>query len=103
MVRIYRSFGKLFLGFEIVFVLFNNLKKLVEIKLELVKINLDSKVVDIYEKDGFIFVVVYEDKNGEKYMVSVNDVVFCFGGFGFFKEMFKEYVFELVNLLIING
>ncbi|CAI4410996.1 BDH_1b_G0014080.mRNA.1.CDS.1 [Saccharomyces cerevisiae] len=101
--RTHRSSGKLPPGFEIVSALSNNLKKLAETKPELVKINLDSKVVDIHEKDGSISAVVYEDKNGEKHMVSANDVVFCSGGFGFSKEMLKEYAPELVNLPTTNG
>ncbi|EJS44091.1 YEL047C [Saccharomyces arboricola H-6] len=101
--RTHRSSGKLPPGFEIVSALSNNLKKLAETKPELVKIHLDSKVVNIHENNGSVSAVEYEDKDGEKHTINASDVVFCSGGFSFSKEMLKEYAPELVNLPTTNG
>ncbi|CAI4060758.1 hypothetical protein SUVZ_05G0250 [Saccharomyces uvarum] len=101
--RTHRSSGKLPPGFEIVSALSNNLKKLAETKPELVKIHLDSKVVDIQEKDNSISAIVYEDKDGQEHSIIASNVVFCSGGFGFSKEMLKQYAPDLVDLPTTNG
>ena len=43
------------------------------------------------------------DENGNCKIMKLYYVVFCLGGFGYFKEMSKEYLLNLIYLLIING
>ncbi|CCC71307.1 hypothetical protein NCAS_0G04200 [Naumovozyma castellii] len=102
--RTHRSSGKLPPGFEIVSALSKNLKTLAEEKPDLVKIQLDARVTDIKVDDNKNVVgVEFTNKDGQSEIIKTNHVVFCSGGFGFSKEMLKEYAPELIDLPTTNG
>lgn len=102
--RTHRSSGKLPPGFEIVQGLKKNLESIAEKDPSLVKILLNSKVVDIaLDSDSKVSSIDYLDSDGNKNTIKTNNVVFCSGGFAFSKEMLKEYAPELVHLPTTNG
>lgn len=102
--RTHRSSGKLPPGFEFVSTLSKYLKEKAESEPDLVKIQLDSKVVSIdISGDHAVRGVQYEDKDGKMHSIDTSYVVFCSGGFGFSKEMLKRFAPELVNLPTTNG
>ncbi|CCF58198.1 hypothetical protein KAFR_0E00440 [Kazachstania africana CBS 2517] len=102
--RTHRSSGKLPPGFEIVSVLSKRLKDLAESNPDLVKIFLDSKVVDVkVNAQNEVTGIEYENKDGENKTLDSNKVVFCSGGFSFSKEMLSKYAPDLVKLPTTNG
>ena len=102
--RTHRSSGKLPPGFEIVQALSKNLQAIAEREPGLVKILLNSKVVDLsVDTQGRVESVDYVDSEGNTKNISTENVIFCSGGFGFSKEMLKEYAPELVDLPTTNG
>ncbi|SCU97115.1 LADA_0H04544g1_1 [Lachancea dasiensis] len=101
--RTHRSSGKLPPGFEIVKALSDSLKSLSEAEPELVQIRLNSKVVDVHIIDKQVKSVEYQDENGQIQRLETSDIVFCSGGFGFSKEMLKQYAPNLTYLPTTNG
>ncbi|CCE63822.1 hypothetical protein TPHA_0F03420 [Tetrapisispora phaffii CBS 4417] len=102
--RTHRSSGKLPPGFEIVSTLSKNLQALAEKDPKLVSILLNSNVVDVsVDTQGAISGVNYVDGDGNNKTIETKHVVFCSGGFGFSKEMLKEYAPEVVHLPTTNG
>ncbi|CAI4043888.1 fumarate reductase SKDI_10G2530 [Saccharomyces kudriavzevii IFO 1802] len=102
--RTHRSSGKLPPGFEIVQALSKRLKDISSQNSKLMKIMLNSEVVDIeLDNDGHITGVLYLDENGSRQILKSRNVVFCSGGFGFSKEMLGEYSPNLVHLPTTNG
>lgn len=102
--RTHRSSGKLPPGFEIVQSLKKNLESIAEKDPSLVKILLNSKVVDIsLDSSSRVSSIEYIDSEGNKQTIKTGNVVFCSGGFAFSKEMLKEYAPELINLPTTNG
>ena len=102
--RTHRSSGKLPPGFEIVSKLSGNLKTLAEEKPDLVKIELNSKVVDIkLNEKNEVEGVEYVDEDNNSHILKTNNVVFCSGGFSFSKEMLAKYAPEAVGLPTTNG
>lgn len=100
MARTHRSSGKLPPGFQIV----DTLKKSLQAyDSSLVKIYLNSKVVDVkLNEENKVDQVIYEDSEGT-HTIDTNNVVFCTGGFGFNKELLKKYAPHLVSLPTTNG
>ncbi|CCH60880.1 hypothetical protein TBLA_0D03810 [Henningerozyma blattae CBS 6284] len=102
--RTHRSSGKLPPGFEIVQALSNNLKTLSESKPDLVKILLNSKVVDLnLNNDSAITGIQYMNEENETITIQTKHVVFCSGGFSFSREMLKEFAPQLMDLPTTNG
>ncbi|QLQ79123.1 hypothetical protein HG537_0B04710 [Torulaspora globosa] len=102
--RTHRSSGKLPPGFEIVQSLKKNLESIAEKDPDLVKILLNSKVVDIsLDSQSRVSGVEYIDSEGNKQSLKTNNVVFCSGGFAYSKDMLKQYAPHLVNLPTTNG
>lgn len=102
--RTHRSSGKLPPGFEIVQSLKKNLESIAEKDPSLVKILLNSKVVDIsLDSDSRVSGVEYIDSEGNKQSLKTNNVVFCSGGFAYSKDMLKQYAPQLVSLPTTNG
>lgn len=102
--RTHRSSGKLPPGFEIVQTLKKNLESIAEQDPSLVKILLNSKVVDIsLDSNSKVSGVEYIDSEGNKKSLRTDNIVFCSGGFAFSKEMLKQYAPELVDLPTTNG
>ncbi|CAG98540.1 fumarate reductase [Kluyveromyces lactis] len=98
--RTHRSSGKLPPGFQIV----DTLKKsLQSYGADLVKIQLNSKVIDVkLDENNKVNGVVYEDSEGT-HSIETNNVVFCTGGFGFNKKLLEKYAPHLVDLPTTNG
>ncbi|CDO91772.1 unnamed protein product [Kluyveromyces dobzhanskii CBS 2104] len=98
--RTHRSSGKLPPGFQIV----DTLKKTLQsYDANLVKIQLNSKVVDInLDEENKVNGVVYEDAEGT-HSIETNNVVFCTGGFGFNKKLLEKYAPNLIDLPTTNG
>ncbi|CAD6634024.1 BAG_1a_G0029680.mRNA.1.CDS.1 [Saccharomyces cerevisiae] len=102
--RTHRSSGKLPPGFEIVQALSKKLKDISSKDSNLVQIMLNSEVVDIeLDNQGHVTGVVYMDENGNRKIMKSHHVVFCSGGFGYSKEMLKEYSPNLIHLPTTNG
>lgn len=102
--RTHRSSGKLPPGFEIVSKLSNNLKTLAEEKPDLVKIQLNSRVIDVkLNHQNEVEGVEYVDEENNHHILKTSKVVFCSGGFSFSKEMLAKYAPETVNLPTTNG
>lgn len=102
--RTHRSSGKLPPGFEIVSALSKRLQAKAEEEPELVKILLNSKVVDLeLDNSGRVKSIDYVDENNERHTISTQNVVFCSGGFGFSKEMLVKYAPHLVDLPTTNA
>lgn len=102
--RTHRSSGKLPPGFEIVQSLSKKLQSIAESDPELVKILLNSRVVDLsLNSKGQVSGVDYIDSEGNTQTIKTENVVFCSGGFGFSKEMLQEYAPELTKLPTTNG
>lgn len=102
--RTHRSSGKLPPGFEIVQALKKNLESIAEKDPSLVKILLNSKVVDIsLDSNSRVSGVDYIDAEGNKKSLKTDNVVFCSGGFAFSKEMLEQYAPNLVHLPTTNG
>lgn len=102
--RTHRSSGKLPPGFEIVQSLSKNLQSIAESDPELVKILLNSRVVDLtLNSKGQVSSIDYIDSEGNTQTIKTENVVFCSGGFGFSKEMLQEYAPELIKLPTTNG
>ncbi|SCU88041.1 LAMI_0D08526g1_1 [Lachancea mirantina] len=101
--RTHRSSGKLPPGFEIVQALSKNLKSLEEADSPLVKILLNSTLVDVNIKDGKVYSVKYVDDKGETQTLATDSVVFCSGGFGYSTEMLEKYAPQLKHLPTTNG
>ncbi|BAO39569.1 fumarate reductase [Kluyveromyces marxianus] len=98
--RTHRSSGKLPPGFQIV----DTLKKALEsYDSKAVKIQLNSKVVDVkLDSNNRVSSVVFEDQDGT-HTIETNNVVFCTGGFGFNKKLLEKYAPHLVDLPTTNG
>ncbi|CAI1517499.1 hypothetical protein SEUBUCD650_0J02420 [Saccharomyces eubayanus] len=102
--RTHRSSGKLPPGFEIVQALSQKLKGISSEDSNLMKIMLKSEVVDIeLNNDGHVTGVIYLDENGTRKILKSHHVVFCSGGFGFSKEMLREFSPNLIHLPTTNG
>ncbi|EJS43045.1 osm1p [Saccharomyces arboricola H-6] len=102
--RTHRSSGKLPPGFEIVQALSKRLKEISSKDSGLMKIMLNSEVIDIeLDNNGNVIGVVYLDENGGRQILKSHNVVFCSGGFGYSKEMLKEYSPSLIHLPTTNG
>lgn len=103
--RTHRSSGKLPPGFEIVNALSKNLQNLEKENPDLVKILVNSKVVNIPLNNDKTQIqsVQYEDSEGKLITIDTNNVVFCTGGFSFSTEMLKKYAPHLVDLPTTNG
>lgn len=102
--RTHRSSGKLPPGFEIIQSLSKALQAHADKDPNLVKILLESKVVDVnVDAQGRIAGVSYEDSQGETRVISTNNVIFCSGGFARSKKMLEEYVPQLTNVPSTNG
>ncbi|QLG73381.1 hypothetical protein HG535_0E04650 [Zygotorulaspora mrakii] len=102
--RTHRSSGKLPPGFEIVQSLKNNLESIEKSDSGLVKISLNSTVVDVnLDSDNKVSSVAYVDSAGKTQTISTKNIVFCSGGFSFSREMLKQYAPELIDLPTTNG
>ncbi|CAI4045065.1 hypothetical protein SUVZ_10G2370 [Saccharomyces uvarum] len=102
--RTHRSSGKLPPGFEIVQALSKKLKDISSKDSYLMKIMLNSEVVDIeLNNDGHVTGVIYLDENGSRKILKSQNVVFCSGGFGFSKDMLREFSPDLIHLPTTNG
>lgn len=102
--RTHRSSGKLPPGFEIIQTLSKALQAQAEQDPSLVKILLESKVVDVnVDAQGRIAGVSYEDSQGETRKISTNNVIFCSGGFSRSKKMLEEYAPQLTKVPSTNG
>ena len=102
--RTHRSSGKLPPGFEIVQALSKRLKDISSKDSSLMRIMLNSEVVDIeLDNRGHVTGVVYLDKEGGRQILKAHHVVFCSGGFGYSKEMLREHSPNLVHLPTTNG
>lgn len=101
--RTHRSNGKLPPGFEIVSTLSKNLEKLATENSSLVKIVLNSKVIKINKENDKIKGVIYQDNTGKVHEINTSNVIFTTGGFGYSKEMLKQYAPHLIHLPTTNG
>ncbi|CAR28503.1 hypothetical protein ZYGR_0S01360 [Zygosaccharomyces rouxii] len=102
--RTHRSSGKLPPGFEIIQSMSKALQAQAEKDPSLVKILLESKVVDVsVDGRGKISGVAYEDSKGNTQKIETDNVIFCSGGFSRSKEMLEEYVPQYTKIPTTNG
>ncbi|GAV54910.1 hypothetical protein ZYGR_0AS02330 [Zygosaccharomyces rouxii] len=102
--RTHRSSGKLPPGFEIISTMSKALQAQAEKDPSLVKILLESKVVNVsVDGRGKVSGVSYEDSKGNTQNIETNNVIFCSGGFARSKEMLEEYVPQYTKVPTTNG
>lgn len=102
--RTHRSSGKLPPGFEIIQTMSKSLQAQAEKDPNLVKILLESKVVDIsVDGNGKVSSVSYEDSKGNTQKIETDNVIFCSGGFARSQKMLEEYVPQYTKIPTTNG
>lgn len=103
--RTHRSQGKLPPGFEIVSATSNRLKEISERDPNMVKILMNSKVVDVdIDLDNKqVSGVQYVDELGNLHTIETSNVIFTSGGFGYSKKLLERFTPDLVDLPTTNG
>lgn len=103
--RTHRSKGKLPPGFEIVSTTSNRLKEISKRSPNMVKILLNSKVVDvdIDLNNNQVSGVRYVDESGNSHTIETSNVIFTSGGFGYSKKLLERFTPDLIGLPTTNG